>query len=151
MQTTVTLFIEGASPADLFAQVATLDRYPPWMRLVHRVEPLEPDDGRPAWRVELRARVGPVRPLEAAADGAHGLRAGPHVARFERIQDDERDHAEWILMATVDDVDGGATLVTELTYTGKLWGSGVLQRVLDDEIRRGKAALRELVIVEPTR
>ena len=71
--------------------------------------------------------------------------------RFERIQDDDRDHAEWILTATVDEVDGGATLVTELTYTGKLWGIGVLQRVLDDEIRRGKDALRELVSAEPTR
>ena len=69
-----------------------------------------------------------------------------HVARFERVQDDERDHAEWILMATVDAVGGGATLVTELTYTGKLWGSGALQRILDDEVQRGKAALRQLVI-----
>ena len=33
-------------------------------------------------------------------------------------------------------------MTTELTYTGGLWGSGVLQRVLDDEIRRGKDALR---------
>ena len=51
----------------------------------------------------------------------------------------------------VDAVDGGATLVTELTYTGKLWGSGALQRILDDEVRRGKAALRQLVVSEPTR
>ena len=62
--------------------------------------------------------------------------------RFERIQDDDRDHAEWVLTATVAPGDGGASVTTELTYTGGLWGSGVLQRVLDDEIRRGKDALR---------
>lgn len=150
MQTSVTLFIEGASPADLFAHVETLDRYPPWMRLIHRVEPIEPDHDRPAWRVELRARVGPFARSKSLRM-VRTIYEPEHVARFERIQDDERDHAEWILMATVDAVDGGATLVTELTYTGKLWGSGALQRILDDEVRRGKAALRELVIVEPMR
>ncbi len=93
----------------------------------------------------------PVRPLQVVAHGAHGLRATDRVARFERIQDDERDHAEWILTATVDEVDGGATLVTDLLYTGTLWGSSALQRVLDDEIGRGKEALRQLVSAEPTR
>ncbi|MET0325254.1 MAG: SRPBCC family protein [Ilumatobacteraceae bacterium] len=144
------LFIEGATPASLFAHVETLDRYPPWMRLIHRVEPVEPDHDRPAWRVELRARVGPF----ARSKSLRMVRTvyeADHVARFERVQDDERDHAEWILMATVDAAGDGATLVTELTYTGKLWGSGALQRILDDEVRRGKAALRQLVIGEPTR
>jgi hypothetical protein len=150
VHTSVTLFIEGATPADLFAHVATLDRYPPWMRLIHRVEAVEPDHDRPAWRVELRARVGPF----ARSKSLRMVRTvyePDHVARFERVQDDERDHAEWILMATVEAVERGATLVTELTYSGKLWGSGALQRILDDEVRRGKAALRQLVIVEPTR
>jgi len=150
VHTSVSLFIEGASPADLFAHVETLDRYPPWMRLIHRVEPIEPDQDRPAWRVELRARVGPF----ARSKSLRMVRTvyePDHTARFERVQDDERDHAEWILMATVEAVDGGATLVTELTYSGKLWGSGALQRILDDEVRRGKAALRDLVIVGPTR
>jgi len=150
VHTSVTLFIEGATPACLFTHVETLDRYPPWMRLIHRVEPIEPDHDRPAWRVELRARVGPF----ARSKSLRMVRTvyePDHIVRFERVQDDERDHAEWILMATVDAVAGGATLVTELTYTGKLWGSGALQRILDDEVRRGKAALRELVIVEPRR
>ena len=44
---------------ELFDQVATLDRYPPWMRLVHRVTPMPPTTLGPAWWVELRARVGP--------------------------------------------------------------------------------------------
>jgi hypothetical protein len=148
MQTTVSLFIDGATAADVFAHVATLERYPPWMRLVHRVDPLETDQGRPAWRVQLRARVGPfarskqLRMVRTVFDP-------PHHVRFDRIQDDDRDHAEWVLTATVDEVEGGATLVTDLRYSGSLWGEAILQRILDDEIRRGKDALRGLVTVGP--
>ena len=149
MQTTATLFIDGASADDVFEQLATLDRYPAWMRLVHRVEALPPDDGRPAWRVELRARVGPFARSKQLRM-VRTVHEPPHRVRFERAQDDDRDHAAWILAATVEEVDGGARVVTELTYSGKLWGSSVLERVLEDEIRRGKAALTGLVIVEPT-
>ena len=150
MHTTVTLFIDGAALTDLFAQVATLDRYPAWMRMVHRVEPLEPDDGRPAWRVELRARIGPFARSKQLRMVRTQYEPDRHV-RFERVQDDVRDHAEWILTALVDEAEGGASLTTELTYTGRLWGSAVLERALDEEIRRGKVALSELVSAEPTR
>jgi hypothetical protein len=150
MHTSATLFISGVSPVELFEHVATLDRYPPWMRLIHRVEAIEPDTGRPAWRVELRARIGPFARSKSLRM-VRTVHQPPHRARFERIQDDDRDHAEWILTATVEEVDGGATLVTDLLYTGRLWGSGALQRVLDDEIGRGKEALRQIVSAEPTR
>ena len=36
-------------------------------------------------------------------------------------QDDERDHAEWILIGEVAAVDGGAELTMHLEYTGELW------------------------------
>ncbi len=150
MQTTASLFIDGASADDVFEQLATLDRYPAWMRLVHRAEALPPDDGRPTWRVELRARVGPFARSKQLRM-VRTVHEPPHRVRFERVQDDERDHAAWILAAVVEDVDGGAQVVTELTYSGKLWGSSVLERVLEDEIGRGKAALTGLVTVEPTR
>jgi hypothetical protein len=149
MHTTVSLFIDGATAADVFAQVATLDRYPAWMRLVHRVDPIDPDAGRPTWRVQLRARVGPF----ARSKQLRMVRTvcvPPHNVRFERIEDDEREHAEWVLGATVNEAKGGATLVTDLRYSGSLWGSGILQRVLEDEVRRGKAALRGVVTAEPT-
>jgi hypothetical protein len=150
MHTTVELFVPDATVAGLFEHVATLDRYPRWMRLVHRVDEIEPDHGRPAWRVELRARVGPF----ARSKQLRMVRTvfePDHRVRFERIQDDDRDHAAWILGATVAAADAGATVATELTYSGNLWGSNVLQRVLDDEIRRGKQALRDVVSAEPTR
>jgi hypothetical protein len=150
MHTTVELLIPGATPADLFEQVATLDRYPGWMRLVHRVEELAPDAGRPAWRVELRARVGPFARSKQLRMVRTVFEPG-RVARFEREQADGRQHAAWTLTATVDAADGGARLLMDLSYSGRLWGSAVLQRVLDDEIRRGKDALRRLVSAEPTR
>ena len=150
MHTTVELLIPDAAADSLFAQVATLDRYPAWMRLVHRVEELAPDDGRKAWRVQLRARVGPFARSKQLRMVRTAFEPG-RMARFERIEDDDRDHAAWILAATVAAAEGGATVVTDLTYSGSLWGSGVLQRILDDEIRRGKDALSGLVSVEPTR
>ena len=148
MQTTASLFIDGASAADVFEQLAALDRYPAWMRLVHRVEGLAPDDGRPAWRVELRARVGPFARSKQLRM-VRTVHEPDRCVRFERVPDDERDHAAWILTATVGGTPDGTELVTDLTYTGALWGSAILQRVLDDEIRRGKAALRGLVTVPP--
>lgn len=150
MHTSVELVIPDATVDRLFEQVATLDRYPAWMRLVHRVEELEPDDGRPAWRVELRGRIGPFARSKQLRMVRTAFEDG-HFVRFERVQDDDRDHAQWTLMATVAPSPGGASVVTDLTYTGGLWGSGVMQRVLDDEIRRGKDALRGLVSAEPTR
>ena len=85
-----------------------------------------------------RPAAGPgrsVRPLEAAAHGAHGVRAGRR-ARFERIQDDDRDHAEWVLTATVADADGGATVVTDLHLHGVAVGVG---RAAADPRRRDPA------------
>lgn len=150
MHTTVSLPIDGASPAEVFAHVATLDRYPPWMRLVHRVEDLPPDDGRPAWRVQLRARVGPFARSKQLRM-VRTVHEPDHHVRFERAEDDGRQHAAWVLAATVDETTSGARLVMELTYSGSLWTSAILQRVLDDEIRRGKSELRGLVSASPTR
>ena len=150
MQTSVSLVVDGATTAELFEQVATLDRYPAWMRLVHRVDPLEPDHGRLAWRVQLRARIGPFARSKQLRM-VRTIYVPDQRVRFERIQDDDRDHAEWILTATVDTVDTGARVVMDLTYTGKLWAAGTMQRILDAEIARGRDALCALVSVEPTR
>ncbi|MGI9051114.1 MAG: SRPBCC family protein [Ilumatobacteraceae bacterium] len=144
MRSTVTTVIEGADPAAVFAQVETLDRYPAWMRMVHRVEADGSEQGQPAWHVELRARVGPF----ARSKRLRMVRTifePPHHVRFERVQDDERDHAEWILEATVGADPGGTQLVMDLEYTGDLWGDALLRPLLDDEVRRGKRALQALL------
>lgn len=150
MRKTIDTIIEGATIDELFDQVATLDRYPAWMRMVHRVDPDVPDDGRPAWQVELRARVGPFARSKRLRMVRTVHEPGQRV-RFERVQDDDRDHAEWILAATVTDDPAGARLIMDLEYTGELWGDAVLSRLLDEEVRRGKDALHELVSGSPTR
>ena len=79
----------------------------------------------------------PVRPLEAAAHGAHRASSPGAMARFERIQDDDRDHAEWILTATVAPTPtAGRPSSTELTYTGVAVGVG---RAAADPRRRDPA------------
>ena len=67
------------------------------------------------------------------------------LVRFERVEDDERDHAEWILIGEVAAADRGADLTMHLEYTGELWSMNVLGRILDDEVRRSTTALAELL------
>lgn len=141
MKATINEVIRGATPAGLFEQVSVLDNYPPWMRLVHRVTPLGPDGGRLAWWVELRAKVGPLARSKQLRMVRTVFEPGRQV-RFERVQDDDRDHAEWVLTAEVgDQTDDGTYLSMHLEYTGDLWSAGILGRILDDEVRRGSAAL----------
>lgn len=137
-------------PEALFAWVDDLDRYPPWMELVHRVEPAGTDaQGRPAWQVELRARLGPM----SRSKRLRMVRTvhEPHsLAVFERDEDDGRRHALWSLRAEVA-ADGGASrLDVELLYGGTLWTGGLLERALADQIERGRERLQELVS-EPRR
>ena len=59
---------------------------------------------------------------------------------FERVQDDDRDHAEWILEADRRRRRRPAPCSTmDLEYTGDLWAESVLRRILDDEVARGRA------------
>jgi hypothetical protein len=129
-------------PATLFALIDELTDYPAWMPLAHRVQVTtgEPD-GRPAWDVELRARVGPfarskrlrmVRTVRDV-DGA--------TARFERIEHDGRQHSPWVLDAQVVPLGDGCRLDMHLHYGGALWTGGVMERVLADQIVAGRERL----------
>jgi len=122
--------------------------YPAWMSLIHDVRPLTTEeDGSPVWSVELRATVGPF-----ARSKRLRMRRTHHdidrLAVFERSEDDGRQHSPWILRAELVPV-GGAVAETTLTmtmiYGGSLWAGPVLERVLDDQVRRGSEALLELV------
>lgn len=142
----------SAPPPLVWPHVERLERYPSWMRLVHRAEvcdPLPPTEGDgspalPAWEVELRARIGPfarskrLRMVRTVHDPQR------HV-RFERAELDGRDHADWTLSTTLAATPSGSVVTAELRYGGELWTGGILERVLQDEIRRAKAALAELV------
>lgn len=132
-------------PADLFPFVDDLGAYPPWMRLVHAVTALGPDDdGRPAWLVELRARVGPL----ARSKRLRMVRTVHEPDRevvFERVETDGRSHSAWVLTATLHPDGTETRLDVALHYGGGLWTGGVLERVLRDEIDRGRRRLVELV------
>jgi hypothetical protein len=149
MKATITESFPGASTELLFEQIATLDRYPAWMRLVHRVAPLPPDEVGPAWWVELRARVGPLTRSKQLRMVRTKF-VDNELVRFERVEDDERDHAGWILMGEVATAASGADLTMHLEYTGELWSMNVLGRILDDEVRRSTTTLAKLLSDAPT-
>ncbi len=134
-------------PERAFALVDDLAAYPEWMDLVHDVEEVSPTDGDRTWNVELQAQVGPfarskrLRMVRTVHDPDHRV-------VFERAEVDGRRHSPWILAAKLDPdgVDGGEVRLTmSLTYGGNLWTGAVLQRVLDDHVERGAAALRDLL------
>ncbi len=124
----------------LFDLVNDLASYPQWMDLVHRVEPL----GGDAWNVELRAKVGPF----ARSKRLRMVRtlSEPNLrVRFERVEEDGRSHAPWVLTATIDSVGSSCTLTMHLHYGGSLFTGGVLERVLADKIEAGRSRLATLV------
>jgi len=144
-----------APAAEVYALVDHLPAYLGWMGLVHEVEELEPDStgpegvSRPAWDVELRARVGPL----ARSKRLRMVRTVHEPVRsavFERRELDGRSHAPWVLTALVEPATGSQVELTmRLSYGGSLWTGAVLQRVLDDEIRAGSENLLALVSGTP--
>lgn len=141
-----------ASAERTFALVDDLSAYPAWMDLVHDVREATPAGDRPAWDVELQARVGPfarskrLRMVRSVCDP-------PHHVVFERAEVDGRRHSSWVLAATLEpeqpEPPGTSEVATRLTmtltYGGDLWTGAVLQRVLDDHVERGAATLRALL------
>lgn len=128
-----------------FSLVDDLGEYPTWMDLVHEVVEEERSDGDRAWNVELQARVGPF----ARSKRLRMVRVRHDIPRhvvFERREIDGRRHAPWVLRAELaDGTDDLHELTMTLTYGGSLWSGAVLQRVLDDHVERGAAALREIL------
>ena len=127
------------------AFIAELDRYPGWLSIVAKAEPLAYGAGRQAWAVELRAKVGPLarskrlRMVRTIDESEH--------LRFERDELDGRDHAQWTLDAYLDQTSSGTRLQMVLHYSGG-FGSGVVQRLLSDEIEASKGRLRSQLEVD---
>jgi hypothetical protein len=146
------------SARTLFAHVDDLSAYPGWMRMVHRVEPLPPAEcGHPAWDVELRAQLGPFARSKRLRM-VRTVREPFERVVFERDELDGRDHAPWVLSAALAEVPVAAgdghprtRLTMLLHYGGGLWTGAVLERALDDEVRRGSEALLRLVSEPPRR
>ena len=135
--------VADVAPEALFGHVDDLADYPAWMPLIHDVERL--DGEAPAWSVELRAQVGPFARSKRLRMERTELEHG-RVAVFERREADRRDHAAWILRADLAvQSDGRTNLTMTMSYGGSLWAGPILERVLDDQVRRGSERLLALV------
>jgi hypothetical protein len=137
-----------ADPTRIYPFVDDLAAYPKWLPLVHDAVP-EPGADPAAWDVELRARVGPF----ARSKQLRMARVEAELDRlvvFERAETDGREHARWALRVELSAGDGATEVVMHLAYDGGLWVPGVLGAVLDDQVRRGRAGLAELVTGSPT-
>jgi Polyketide cyclase / dehydrase and lipid transport len=133
--------------AAMYAVVSDLGRYPEWLDIVPAAVPVDGDehDPGPAWSVDLRGQLGPLRRTKRLRM-VRSVADAPRTVRFERRELDGRSHSPWVMTAEVsDEHDGGdVTLSMSLHYGGTLWVPA-LDRVLADEIRRGRSRLAALV------
>jgi hypothetical protein len=130
-------------PEELFAWVDDLSRYPTWLGIIERAEPVTSSTPEPAWSVDLRGRVGPFARSKRLRMVRTDLQVPSHVV-FERRETDDRHHSHWRLEAAVGPTSTGSTLSMELHYGGSLWGP-VLERLLAEEIERSRERLLTLV------
>ncbi len=137
-----------APVADLFSWVDDLSRYAAWLDLVRSAErSATGPDGSDAWEVVLSARIGPLRRSKRLrmVRTEHESTAEGGRVRFERGELDEREHAAWVLDATVRaDGPSASRLYMTLRYDGGLWGP-LLEPVLNEQIATGKRNLALLV------
>ncbi|MBI2708515.1 MAG: hypothetical protein HYX34_02300 [Actinobacteria bacterium] len=117
-------------PSALFRWVDDLARYPRWLEIVTRADPDRTDpsteaapgslatagpareagpgaDGAPAWRVDLRGRLGPVARTKRLRM-VRTTHEPPHRVRFERQERDGRSHSAWVLTAEIRAVPAAA-------------------------------------------
>jgi hypothetical protein len=134
--------VDVPAPAgEVFPHVARLDAYMAWLPLVHAATPVA-DEPKPAWEVELRARVGPFARSKRLRMARTEL-VDDRLAVFERAETDGRQHAAWTLRVELEGRAGGAatTVTMHLAYDGSLWSGAILGKVLDEEIKRGRQGL----------
>jgi hypothetical protein len=127
-------------PDALMAWVDDLGRYPSWLTIVERADPLPGED--PAWLVDLRGRLGPLARSKRLRMVRTRCDDGEVV--FERAELDGRHHSPWVMAAKVEGGTDGSHLVVRLHYGGGLWGP-VLEHLLRDEIDAAGPRLRALV------
>ena len=132
--------------------VSDLTRYTEWMPMVHAASSDSTSSARPAWNVELRAKVGPfarskrLRMVRTAEESSPGLAS----FTFEREERGSGAHSEWVMNVALAGDETGTTVTIDLMYGGSLWTAGVLDRVLAAQIEEGKKGLLG-VVTAPTR
>ena len=119
-----------------------LAQYPHWLDIVHSAAVDENSDS--AWIIELRGKVGPFARSKRLRMMRTNDDANASVV-FERSEIDGRNHSEWKL--TVFFAGGGndAEVSVEMFYGGSMFGGGILERMLADQIERSRPRLTELL------
>ena len=99
-------------------------------------------DGRPAWHVELRARLGPMARSKRLRM-VRTVHDAPSAAVFERAElDGRKPLAVGAHGRGPGDGDDECELDVDLHYGGSLWTGGLLERALTDQIEQGRERLR---------
>lgn len=138
----VTATVDAEHPPEaVFAVVEDLATYPEWLDIVPNAvaDPDAPD----TWHVDLRGRLGPFARSKRLRM-VRTVHEEPTRVVFERREDDDRQHAPWVLAAEVAPTPAGSRLTVHLHYGGALLGP-VVERVLGDEIERSKPRLVTLL------
>lgn len=121
-----------------------LAQYPKWLDIVHAV--VKEENCSSIWNVELRGKVGPFARskrlrMERTFDDSNSC------VIFERREVDGRQHSEWKLTVFFDG-DGPQTRVSlELFYGGSMFGGGILERMLVEQIEQSRSRLIGLLSV----
>ena len=125
-----------------YSLLRDLSQYPNWLDIVHSV--VQEQNSTLAWSVELRGKVGPF----ARSKKLRMERTRDDVQTsviFERKEADGRNHSEWKLTVFFDG-DGPQTMVTvEMFYGGSMFGGGILERMLAEQIDQSRTRLIELL------
>lgn len=124
----------------MFAAVSDLSTYPKWLGIVLSAE----REDAAVWRVELGARLGPLRRAKTLRMARTEHDPAARRVRFERDEADGKEHSAWVLDGHVAHEGAAATLTMRLYYGGSLWLPGLTQ-LLEQEIRRAPGRLYRLL------
>lgn len=133
------------APEVLYAVVRDLKNYPHWLDLVHCVEVDSTHGDEHAWIVELQARIGPFARSKRLRM-VRSVDTHSSLVVFERRENDGKQHASWTLKSEVSALSSGSALHMTLQYGGSLYDGGVVEKVLSDQIERGKVKLKQFLV-----
>ena len=119
-----------------------LAQYPKWLDIVHAAVKEEGSDN--TWTIELRGKVGPFARSKRLRMMRTNDDANASVV-FERSEIDGRNHSEWRLTVFFAGAGNETEVSVEMFYGGSMFGGGILERMLADQIENGKAKLTQFL------
>ena len=119
-----------------------LAQYPHWLDIVHSAAVDENSDC--AWIIDLRGKVGPFARSKRLRMVRTSDDANTSVV-FERSEVDGRNHSEWRLTVFFAGAGNETEVSVEMFYGGSMFGGGILERMLADQIERSRPKLVALL------